>query len=100
MFPSLLRARQQPPGKIRVEEQRSSPRASMSPGMGAGPAGRRYSDRRYATADFTELDDDDESIEGIGRYGEEEAIDDEDGPRQSAPMLPLFSASFMGTYLS
>lgn len=96
MFSSLLRSRQ---GKARAEGHGSSERASPSP----GPAARRdYADHRHATADFTELDDDDDDDSvglGAGRYGDDEAIDDEDGPRGSAPVLPLFSASYLGIYL-
>lgn len=95
MFSSLLRSRQ---GKARVEGHGSSERASLSPGRATRSD---YAGHRYATADFTELDDDDDESIGLGpgRYGDEEAIDDdEDGARASGPVLPLFSASYLGMY--
>lgn len=91
--------------------------ASPSP----GPASQGYASRRHATADFTEADDDgDDSNDEVERFdneeveevdgGEEEeeeqdeheeADEDqgEDGRRTALPVLPLFSASHLGTLL-
>lgn len=63
------------------------------------PSAAEYHRHLHATADFTEADDDDdESNDGEqSRYlggGRPEA--DEDGPTQSAGLLPLFSTSSLG----
>ncbi|CAI4210874.1 unnamed protein product [Parascedosporium putredinis] len=56
---------------------------------------RPYLGERHATADFTEADDDDDDSVGeddIGLYQDDPA--DEDGT-QRAPILPLFSATYL-----
>ncbi|RBR17211.1 uncharacterized protein FIESC28_06713 [Fusarium coffeatum] len=110
MFPSLLRRPRAGPNRI---DRRQNTSASPSP----GPARRRYTLERHATADFTEADDDDADFthdEGLRRYrsndrrtnndGDEDDEDDndgdgngmnEDGRRSGLPVLPLFSASHL-----
>lgn len=115
MFPSLLRRPRAGPRRI---DRRQNTSASPSP----GPARRRYTLERHATADFTEADDDDADFthdEGLRRFrnnerrtnndGEEEEEEDEDnndgdeeygmnedGRQSGLPVLPLFSASHLG----
>lgn len=88
MYSSLLRQMQHTPPR-RAHDGRSQ---SPSP----GPAHRTYAQTRHATADFTEADDDDDASndgDGFGTYQTEPA--DEDGTRR-LPILPLFSASYLG----
>lgn len=113
MFPSLLRRPRAGPRRI---DRRQNTSASPSP----GPARRRYTLERHATADFTEADDDDADFthdEGLRRFrnnerrtnndGDEEEDEDnndgdeeygmnEDGRQSGLPVLPLFSASHLG----
>ncbi|KAF4421249.1 YVC1-vacuolar cation channel [Fusarium acutatum] len=111
MFSSLLRRPRA--GPRRIDRRRN---ASFSPSP--GPARRRYTLERHATADFTEADDDDGDDthdEGLSRFrsndrrtnndgdeeddeddeGEEEDRPGEDGRRGGLPVLPLFSASHL-----
>ncbi|RBQ68359.1 hypothetical protein FVER14953_21040 [Fusarium verticillioides] len=110
MFSSLLRRPRA--GPRRIDRRRNT---SFSPSP--GPARRRYTLERHATADFTEADDDDGDDthdEGLSRFrshdrrtnndGDEEDEDDEveeedrpdeDGRRGGLPVLPLFSASHL-----
>lgn len=113
MFSSLLRRPRA--GPRRIDRRRNT---SFSPSP--GPARRRYTLERHATADFTEADDDDGDDthdEGLSRFrsnerrtnndgdeeddeddeGEEEDRPGEDGRRGGLPVLPLFSASHLGT---
>jgi hypothetical protein len=66
----------------------------------SGPAYQKPPFRRHATADFTEADDDDEESqeeEGLNMFREHgDMVDDEDNMRRSLPVLPLFSASYLG----
>ncbi|GKU01350.1 unnamed protein product [Fusarium langsethiae] len=116
MFPSLLRRPRAGPRRI---DRRQNTSASPSP----GPARRRYTLERHATADFTEADDDDADFthdEGLRRFrnnerrtnndgdedeeeddeddndGDEEYGMNEDGRQSGLPVLPLFSASHLG----
>ena len=100
MFSSLLRPKQQQSTRrVHVQEDAEA-RDSPSP----GPAGQhhlQYAARRHATADFTEADDDDDDSNegGIGRYqlGGDDADEDEDGGAgRRLPILPLFSAAYLG----
>ena len=82
----------------------SAPATAAAAASSTRPASRlRVPEPRHATADFTEADDDDDeddSNDGIyDQYGDEFAIEDEDGPGHSGPVLPLFSASYLGTSL-
>ncbi|ENH65612.1 Calcium channel YVC1 [Fusarium oxysporum f. sp. cubense race 1] len=108
MFSSLLRRPRA--GPRRIDRRRNT---SFSPSP--GPARRRYTLERHATADFTEADDDDGDDthdEGLSRFrsnerrtnndGDEEDDEDEeedrpgeDGRRGGLPVLPLFSASHL-----
>uniref|UniRef100_A0A0D2XW95 Calcium channel YVC1-like C-terminal transmembrane domain-containing protein n=1 Tax=Fusarium oxysporum (strain Fo5176) TaxID=660025 RepID=A0A0D2XW95_FUSOF len=111
MFSSLLRRPRA--GPRRIDRRRNT---SFSPSP--GPARRRYTLERHATADFTEADDDDGDDthdEGLSRFrsnerrtnndgdeeddeddeGEEEDRPGEDGRRGGLPVLPLFSASHL-----
>ena len=82
MFSTLLRRT----SSRRVQD--AATRASPSP----GPA---YERRHHATADFTEADDNDD--DDSNEDNEEEEAGDEDGVRRtSMPMLPLFSAAYLG----
>lgn len=92
MYSSLLRQMQHTPPRRAHDGQPGSRSPSPSP----GPAHRAYAQTRHATADFTEADDDDDAShdgDGFGTYQTEPA--DEDGPRR-IPILPLFSASYLG----
>lgn len=65
-----------------------------------GPAmPQEYNQHRHATADFTEADDDDEEDthdEGRRGYARDQRADrDEDG--RPADVLPMFSATTLGT---
>ena len=93
MFSSLARQLQPSPPPRRAHDGRlGSPEASPSP----GPANRAYAQRRHATADFTEADDDDDiSQDGDGGDPFQTEPVDEDGPNR-LPILPLFSASYLG----
>jgi hypothetical protein len=85
--------------RVEQEVQLEGPEPEPSPRPASGGAGRRYAERRHATADFTEADDDDDDDSneaGLGQYGNEYAIDDEDGPGPQPAVLPLFSASYLG----
>lgn len=104
MFSSLLRRPRPRPRRVETRNLTLSPPA--------GPAGRKYADRRHASADFTEADDDEEGEEdededdGLGATpfddqdgdGDGQSLQDadEDGPRES-PVLPLFSATHLGS---
>ncbi|KAG9504405.1 hypothetical protein J7337_004378 [Fusarium musae] len=111
MFSSLLRRPRA--GPRRIDRRRNT---SFSPSP--GPARRRYTLERHATADFTEADDDDGDDthdEGLSRFrshdrrtnndGDEDDDEDdeveeedrpgEDGRRGGLPVLPLFSASHL-----
>lgn len=96
MFPSLLRRPRNGPRRVDVRDESVSP----SP----GPATRRYTARRRATADFTEADDDQDSdnaplrpLDEDGNTARDDAAADadEDGAR-ALPVLPLFSATHLG----
>lgn len=94
MFSSLLRPNQH-------RDRRDAAALGVSPS--SGPAFPKPGIRRHATADFTEADDDDDEDsqeEQIDQYGDEdgdgEAVDDEDNIRRSLPVLPLFSATYLG----
>jgi hypothetical protein len=83
MLSSLLRPKK---ARRRVEEQ--------------SPFAAQYSERRHATADFTEDDGEDENTEddddqGEEEGGDEEAIEEEDGD-EDTPLLPIFSAAHLG----
>lgn len=64
---------------------------------------RDYAQLRHATADFTETeaeDDDDTNDEGRQRHhGQHHGDRDEDGAPSSSNVLPVFSASHLGTHL-
>lgn len=101
MFSSLLRPKHR---NRRVDPDRMP----ISPSPSAGPAFQKRFPRRHATADFTEADDDDEDTqnEALNRqYEDEEEEEEEDGgedvrdetnTRRPLPVLPLFSASYLG----
>jgi len=91
MFSSLLRPKQH-------RERRDAPGVAEFPS--SGPSFPKPGIRRHATADFTEADDDDEDSreEAVDRYGDEEAVDDEDNLRRSLPVLPLFSSTYLGMF--
>jgi len=80
---------------------RSRRRVEPEPLTAPGPATpqQEYSQHRHATADFTEADDDDEedtNDEGRQRYARDQGADrDEDG--RPADVLPMFSATTLGT---
>ena len=96
MFSSLVRPKQH-------RDQRDAAALAASPST--GPAFSKPVLRRHATADFTEADDDDEDSQEqvIAQYGDEDgdgpAVDDEDNIRTSLPVLPLFSATYLGESL-
>lgn len=108
MLSSLLR----PKTKVRrVPEQFTSPAPD---GEQSAPAKHRRerAEARYAVADWTETDDNDEETEegdsnGSGReeqqaghdYPGGENGDQEDGD-EGSPLLPIFSAAHLGTVLS
>ena len=109
MFSSLLRPRA---GSRRVNRRPESTNGSRSPIRNP-----EYTLRRHATADFTEADDDDadDSNEEGGPVprslhdrdvddeadedddGDGDGIGDEDNRRGGLPVLPLFSASHLGS---
>jgi hypothetical protein len=104
MLSLLLR----PKKKVRrVQEQFSSP---ATHGEQSAPAkyGRERAEVRYAAADWTETDENDEETEEEGSNGglEEEQVeqhhlggeddDHEDGDEET-PLLPIFSAAHLGT---
>jgi hypothetical protein len=99
MFSSFLRNKQQQSGRrVHVQED---PEVLDSPSP--GPAHQHhapYAARRHATADFTEADDDDDDSneDGIGRYqlGGDGEDDEDGGPGRRLPILPLFSAAYLG----
>jgi len=97
MFSSLLRRKQQTPSRRVLDRDRSDPLSKPHPlSASPGPASRSYQGARHATADFTEVDDDDDDSiggDGLGPYQLDPI--DEDGPHQP-PILPLFSASYLG----
>ena len=103
MFSSLLRRSRH--GSRRVDSRDRS----FSPS--AGPASRRYSGPRHASADFTEADDDDDEDDdddaaddldagfGIGvedADADNRVDDNEDGEGPGFQVLPLFSSSHLG----
>lgn len=94
MFSSLLR-----PGQHRPRRDA----APMTESPTSGPAYQKPPFRRHATADFTEADDDDEESqeeEGLNMFREHgDMVDDEDNMRRSLPVLPLFSASYLGMFI-
>lgn len=92
MFSSLVRQMQPSPPRRALDGRPRSHEPSPSP----GPASRSHARTRHATADFTEADDDDDVSndgDGINTYQTEPV--DEDGPSR-LPILPLFSASYLG----
>jgi hypothetical protein len=103
MLSSLLRPKK---GRRRVEQH--SPFSSRYDDQSSPIAERRKRlDARHATADFTETELDDENTEEEDEEedGEQEGLgedegdeDDEDGHADS-PLLPIFSAAHLGTYV-
>lgn len=96
MFSSLLRPKQSNRSR-RID--RLHDRHSPSP----GPAYRHYGESRHAVADFTEAEDEEEEEEeeeeddGLAQSGDDpDAVDDEDPPHRTMPVLPLFSESYLG----
>lgn len=95
MFSSLLRPKQSNRSR-RID--RLHDRHSPSP----GPAYRHYGESRHAVADFTEAEDEEEEEEeeeeddGLAQSGDDpDAVDDEDPPHRTMPVLPLFSESYL-----
>ena len=89
-------------------DMRTFPHIAHEQDPSPGPATRRaaYVLLRHATADFTEADDDEDDSndgDGIGaahHAPDEHLQEDEDGDRRSSHVLPLFSASHLGTPLT
>lgn len=100
MFSSLFRRKQQTPRRRLHRDRGDDPFSKpYSPIPSPGPASRPYLGERHATADFTEADDDDDDSVGeddLGPYQDDPA--DEDGT-QRAPILPLFSATYLGKFI-
>ena len=102
MFSSLVRQMQGSPRR-RAHDAFDGRSPSYEPSPSPGRASLSHSQARHATADFTEADDDDDDDDGdddvsndghgIDTYQTEPA--DEDGPSR-LPILPLFSASYLG----
>src|SRR5688572_10723854 len=90
MFSSLFQPAQARPAEGEEDEAGDTPTP--------GPSHRVYPEPRHATADFTEPDDDDDDSnqEGFGGRRDQADVEDEDGRRRSTPVLPLFSASYLG----
>jgi hypothetical protein len=107
MLSSLL---QQKKKVRRAPEQFTAP-ATQAEQSTPTKQGRERTGARYATADWTETDDNDEETEeeddnegrldgGQGRHeflsGEDYAREDGD---EETPLLPIFSAAHLGTFL-
>lgn len=94
MLSSLLRSK--PTGRPTDSHPFESHSQSPSP----GPASRRHTEQRHATADFTEGDEDEEEEEryelGIDRPSIRFA-DQGVFQRNPNPVIPLFSASYLDT---
>ena len=98
MFSSLLPFRT---GSQHAPQERlKDDHLDMSPGLTNMPPSL-YTGLRYAAADFTEADDDDdESNVGVRRHLsrlDEIPVHDEDGVHEQTSVLPLFSATHLGT---
>ncbi|KAI0175948.1 hypothetical protein GGR52DRAFT_337830 [Hypoxylon sp. FL1284] len=101
MFSSLMRSRQ-PTRRVDMARTLGSDPNMSSP----GPANRSYDRQRHATADFTELDDDEEEDESD--IDHQPFLDDRpaaprinrpyqdpNARRSSASLIPLFSAGYL-----